>query len=135
MDTAGPRDLGRGDEEELESSPDFQMAVTRSDGQLRIVSLGHKDLRPLPGPLESRTGGMFWSADSRSLFIYEEEGLTWRIFRRDIATGRRERWLEATPSDPAGFIPTRFNLAGDGKSYAYSYRRTLDNLYLVDGLR
>ena len=59
-----------------------------------------------------------------------------RVYRLDLATGRRELWREWVPYNPAGvyFIrPPHFS--SDGKSYAYSYRRTLSELFLADGLK
>lgn len=39
-------------------------------------------------------------------------------------------------SDSAGvFAMNRAVIAPSGKAYAYSYRRVLSNLYLVDGLK
>jgi hypothetical protein len=60
-----------------------------------------------------------------------------RIQRLDLKTGNREPWKELRPTDAAGvrsdnlavFVPP------DGRSYLYSYRRELSDLYLVDGLR
>jgi Tol biopolymer transport system component len=59
-----------------------------------------------------------------------------KITRVELATGRRDPWLEIVPADPAGVqsIPdVRFT--PDGKSYAYSLVRYSSDLYVVDGLR
>ena len=45
-----------------------------------------------------------WSADGRSLYVIEKQEKTAKVFRRDLATGRREPWKEITPADPAGFL-------------------------------
>jgi hypothetical protein len=40
------------------------------------------------------------------------------------------------PPDPAGVLVINpVYLSADGRSYVYSYRRVLDDLYVVDGLR
>ena len=59
-----------------------------------------------------------------------------RIVTIDVATGERRPWLEARPSDPVG-ISDSFTLIGtpDGKAYAYSFIRTLSELFVVEGLR
>jgi hypothetical protein len=61
-----------------------------------------------------------------------------RVFRVDVATGRREPWLDTSPSDPAG-VDTSFwtgtALTPDGRFYVYAYVRTLSDLFLVEGLR
>jgi hypothetical protein len=76
-----------------------------------------------------------WSADGHSLFLVEIEGRVIKVFRRDLASGRRELLKEITPADPAGVFGLRPVIAADGKSYAYNYWRYLSNLYLVEGLR
>jgi hypothetical protein len=54
----------------------------------------------------------------------------------EIATGQRRPWKELTPPDPAGVLSIGLILlSNDGQSYVYSYRRVIDDLYLVEGLR
>lgn len=58
------------------------------------------------------------------------------MYRLDLATGRRELRRELMPPDPAGVLMIRPpHISSDGKSYAYSYRRTLSELFLADGLK
>ncbi len=59
-----------------------------------------------------------------------------KVTRVDLATGRRDPWMELMPADPAGVqsIPdVRFS--PDGKSYAYSVVRLVSDLFVVDGLK
>ena len=59
-----------------------------------------------------------------------------RIEICDIATGQRRLWKEIVPPDPAGvFTIGPIYISPDGKSYVYSYRRQLDDLFLVTGLK
>jgi hypothetical protein len=54
----------------------------------------------------------------------------------DVATGARTLWKEITPPDPAGVLAIGpVLITPDGGSYVYSYRRVLDDLFLVTGLR
>jgi hypothetical protein len=77
-----------------------------------------------------------WSADGRSLFSYRIEGLPGHIYRLDIATGERRALVQLTPPDPAGLWRIQPVAATpDGRSYAYSYSRRLDDLYVFEGLR
>jgi hypothetical protein len=60
------------------------------------------------------------------------------VLRVELATGRREPWLDTSPPDPAGIgqldaVGTA--LTPDGRYYAYGYLRTLSDLFLVEGLR
>ena len=77
-----------------------------------------------------------WSPDELSLYVFREFDLPIRIYRVEIATGRQQMVKEIIPSDPAGFQRTiRVVLTADMRSYAYSYRKTLSVLYVVDGLK
>ncbi len=58
-----------------------------------------------------------------------------KVYRVDVSTGRRELWRSLMPADAGGVsqigpLPTM-----SGESYAYSYGRTLSDLYIVDGLK
>ena len=72
-----------------------------------------------------------------ALFVVSPVGvLPAQVTRVDVASGRREAWKQLTPLDPAGvFSIDPVRLSADGKSYVYSYRRLLSELFLVDGLR
>ena len=62
-----------------------------------------------------------------------------RIDRVEIPSGKRTPWKQLAPLDLAGVdTPGRggfFAVTPDGRTYAYSYERSLSTLYLVDGLR
>lgn len=54
----------------------------------------------------------------------------------DVKTGTRTPWKEIRPPDPSGVEQVGpIQIAPDEKSYVYSYRRVLDELYLATGLR
>jgi hypothetical protein len=79
-----------------------------------------------------------WSGDERHALVADLWQPPLRVFRVDTRTGRRELWLDARPPDPAG-IRQEWTQGGtltpDGRHYVYSYSRTLDDLFLVEGLR
>jgi hypothetical protein len=59
-----------------------------------------------------------------------------RLFRFDLASGRRSPWRDLAPADRSGI--RRLNsvsVAGEGEAYAYSYTRQVSDLYSVTGLR
>jgi Tol biopolymer transport system component/tRNA A-37 threonylcarbamoyl transferase component Bud32 len=59
-----------------------------------------------------------------------------RIYRLDLASGRRDLWKELHPSDPAGIRSlVRLRITPDGKSIAYGLVRTASELYVVEGLK
>ena len=54
----------------------------------------------------------------------------------DIASGKKELWKELLPPDPAGVTTVSpVVVTSDRKSYAYSYQRSLADLYVVEGLK
>jgi hypothetical protein len=66
--------------------------------------------------------------------VNEDASLRGRIYRVDVATGRKELWKELMPSDPAGVDWVFGKVTPDGKPYAYFYRRILSDLFLVESL-
>lgn len=77
-----------------------------------------------------------WNVEGTALWVYRRDQLPARVFRVDVATGQRELWRTFMPSDAAGLVSiTKVDLTPDARAYAYSYRRILSDLYVVDGLR
>jgi len=73
--------------------------------------------------------------DHKSVLVMKYE-VPAKVTRVDLATGRRDPWMEIMPSDPAGVqsIPD-VKFSADGKSYAYSAVRLMSDLYVVGGLK
>lgn len=116
-------------------SPDGRFVALQDPGRkILLYPVDGGEPQPAPGPPEPGDIGP-WSADGRFLFATEIQGLAIRVFRREMATGRRELWKEFSPADPAGIFGLLPIIAPDGKSYVYTYWRALSNLYLVDGLK
>ena len=91
--------------------------------------------RPVAG-LDAAEQPLRWSADSRSLFAYRPGQVPARVFRLDVASGRREPWLTLAPADLSGVLAVGpVLLTPEGRAYVYGYRRTLSDLYAVSGLR
>jgi hypothetical protein len=91
--------------------------------------------RPIKG-LEVGEVPIRVSADGGSLYAYDSTVTPARIFRMDLASGARTSVRSLMPSDPAGVIRiSPVLLAPDLKAHAYSYRRILSDLYVVEGLR
>jgi hypothetical protein len=91
--------------------------------------------RLLPG-FQNGEIAIRWTADGRAIWIYRPNEVPVKIYRLDVTTGERSLWKELTPPDPAGvLLMGPIVMTPDGNSYVYSYRRTLDELFLVEGLR
>jgi Tol biopolymer transport system component len=77
-----------------------------------------------------------WSADGRSLFLRQNEGLTaMKINRLDLASRHEEPWKELKPADPVGVQIGQVVMTPDGNAYAYSFQRDICTLYLAQGLK
>jgi len=119
-------------------SPDGRWLITSIPEQkLSLFPVAGGEPRPIPGQV-SRDEPVQWSADGGSIYVRQDGGdlNTMRVYRLDLATGRRELWKEYIPADPvraAQFLPLA--LTPDGKSYAYTYARNFYDLYLVKGLK
>lgn len=91
-----------------------------------------------PLPLRGVEAGDFiinFSDDARSLYV-AQTALPVRVYRVELATGRRELWREVSPANPTGLLQVLPpHITPDGRAYAYTYFRMLSDLYLVDGLK
>ena len=115
-------------------SPDGRSVVALdASRRLLVYGVGEGEPRAAPGAPEPGEIAVF-GLEGRWLFVTESEGLLIRVFRRDLVTGRREPWREITPSDPTGILSFQPLLGADGRSYVYSFWRSLSSLYLVEGL-
>jgi hypothetical protein len=116
-------------------SPDGRfVAALDPDKKIALYPVDGGDPRVVPGPPEQGELGRF-DAEGRSIYVTEFDGRVARIFRRDIASGRREPWKEIPLADPAGVSLVEPIIAADGASYVYTAHRTLSALYTVEGLR
>ena len=54
----------------------------------------------------------------------------------DLATGARELWNEIGPADPSGLVGLfGVHAIPEAAAYAYTYGRTLSELYLAEGIK
>jgi Tol biopolymer transport system component len=124
---------------------DFQSEVLSPDGKVVFArDLNGKGwLYPLAGAQPQPVLGLTpediwvnWSSDRRSAYLYQDEKIQAQLFRIDLSTGKRQLVTTLGPGDPAGLtgiLPVR--ITPDGKSYAYSYNRSLSDLFLVEGVK
>jgi Tol biopolymer transport system component len=118
-------------------SPEYQWYRTGSpEHQPSLFPVAEGKPLPIPG-LSIEDEPIRWSGDGRSIYVRQREKETARVrvYRLELATGRRELWKEYVPdsSQTAGGIPLA--MTPDGKTYAYTYIRNFSDLYLVKGLK
>ncbi len=124
-----------------------QAVIVSPDGKLlaAVGAVGALELLPIDGGEPPEPRGALpgdelvqWSADGRFLYLREPSDSAVEFFRLDLSSGRREPWKTIPAADPVGLIgiqPAAVHMTPDGKSYVYSYWRTLTELYLVDNLK
>src|SRR5262245_46766956 len=117
-------------------SPDGHSIVARGpDGKLAVYPAEAGEPRVIPG-LEQGDQPVGWTSDSRSIFVMRLSGVPGVVHVVDIATGKRTPWKEFLPPDPTGVEQVGpAVITPDEKTYVYSYRRVLGDLYLATGMR
>jgi len=132
-----PEALGDLSASRIAISPDgrFVAALGPDQSVMLYPVEGGSPPRPVPG-LSPGDVPIRFSGDGKALFVGRLAEIPGKVFRVDLATGRRELWKELAPSDRAG-VARHFTIrmTPDGRSYAYHYVRYLNELYLVDGLK
>ena len=118
------------------ASPDGRWVVALGpDRHYGLYPLEPGEPRPLPG-LAPEEIPVQWSPDGRSVVVYQPAEAPLRVELFDVATGARKPWKEIRPPDPSGVAQVGpILISWDTGAYVYSYRRSLDDLYLATGLR
>ena len=114
-------------------SPDGRRVVAFSQ-QARAWSLCQiEDAKcsPLPSVRE-QDRPLAWSMDGKYFYVARQEQVP-TIWRVDSATGQSQPWKQVAPAAPVGVLQSSVDsITPDGKSFAISYKRSLDQLYLAD---
>ncbi len=117
-------------------SPDGQRFLDRGpDGAWHVYSLSDGKQSDIRG-LTRHDIPCAWRDDSHSLYIrtHADTNKMMRVSILNIDTGERKPWKEIHPTRPVDEV---FNLCvtPDGRAYAYNYRQSTSDLYLVRGLK
>jgi Tol biopolymer transport system component/predicted Ser/Thr protein kinase len=117
-------------------SPDGRIiAAFAPDRRIMLYPTEPGEPTVAPGILPDETP-VRWTGDGRAIWVFRPNEVPTKVYRVDMSTGERSLWKELTPPDPAGVLTMGpILMTPDGKSYVYSYRRTLDELFLVEGLK
>ena len=140
QDLAGgdPRPLTRDGDEFASSgiSPDGRFVVIEMNDGWWLYPTDGGERRLVPG-LKDFAGFVWrnWSEDGKPAFFWNNMELPLRVLRVEVTTGRQEPVMTVMPQDPAGIRNADLMVTPDGKSYAYNCRRSLSDVFLVDGLR
>jgi eukaryotic-like serine/threonine-protein kinase len=112
-------------------SPDgTRIAGADRDNHLIVMPVDGGDPKLFPTPYPLLVAG--WDAGGISVFARDIQGVSARLYRVDLASGRSTPWKELGPSQPAGVLGIlRMYCMPDEKSYAYSYYRNMAQLYVT----
>src|SRR3984885_3355774 len=124
---------------------DAQAFATSPDGQ-NVVGIGPDEkgyLYPTGGGEPRPVSGMElgdipinFSQDGRSIYLYRTGEVPAKVYRLELATGKKTVWKQIAPLDPTGVSTVGpILMTPDGKTYVYGFHRTLGDLYLVEGLK
>jgi Tol biopolymer transport system component len=112
-----------------------QVAGVGPDGKAYLYSLTGGPTKAVSGFLPSEQP-IEWSADGKSLYVYQPGEFPAKVYQLDLTTGKRILWRSLAPADPAGVSQIGpIVMTPNGSSYIYGYHRTLSDLYLVEGLK
>ena len=117
-------------------SPDGKSVLaTGPDRRVAIYPVEGGEPKPVP-TIRVEELPLGWSADGSSIYVLDFSATPSRIDLVDVQSGGRKLWKEFRPPDPAGvFTVAPARVSPDGKAYVYSYRRLLDDLFLVTGMK
>jgi serine/threonine protein kinase/Tol biopolymer transport system component len=77
-----------------------------------------------------------WNQDGHSIYLYRTGEVPAKVYRLELATGKKTVWKQIVPIDPTGVSTIGpILVTPDGKTYVYGFHRTLADLYLVEGLK
>ncbi|MGE5275565.1 MAG: protein kinase domain-containing protein [Acidobacteriota bacterium] len=117
-------------------SPDGRLTtVSGPDQRFYLYAVEGGEPTPIPGMVAGDIP-CGWSPDGREILVRRRGEVPARIMLLDLRTGEKKLWKELIPPDPAGVTsvsPVVVTL--DRKFYAYSYVRSLADLYVVEGLK
>jgi len=116
-------------------SPDGRLCFSRDPGGTGwLYPLSGGEARAVKGLLpDDRWAG--WSSDGRSAFVYQDKKAFALVFRLDPFSGNRTLVGKAAPQDPSGLTSVSpLTVTPNGKSYAYTYTRSVSDLFVVEGI-
>jgi hypothetical protein len=129
-------------------TPGSVMALAVSPSGDRVAATGIREdqlitLWPVAGGPSVEVKGsekgdrpVAWSADGRSLWVFRRNEVPGRVFRIEIATGKRDPVRMLMPANAAGvYSIMEFQTTPSGNAYAYNYRQLLSQLYVARGLK
>ncbi len=119
------------------ASPDSKYVAGAAgvDRKLTLYPIDGGEPRPVSG-LEAGYIPIQWSGDGSALYVFHLGELPTRIFRVEIASGKRQLVRELVPADRAGVVyigPIVMNR--EASRFVYSDYQVFSVLYVTSGLQ
>jgi eukaryotic-like serine/threonine-protein kinase len=116
-------------------SPDGKYLLAH-DSELKrwLYPLEGGDPQLISAALKDDEAPIDWEVDGKSILV-GNHGIPCKVTRVYLNSTRREDVRSLSPSDASGIVASGVRFSADRKTHAYSYYRTLSDLYVVDGLR
>jgi Tol biopolymer transport system component len=120
----------------VQLSFDGQSVLAVRAGRPRLYRLDGSGATDLPAIAAGESIAGF-TATGGAMFVYDPNQTPAKVFRQDLATGRRELAFAVHPADSAGLSGGVHGLqvTPDGKAYTYSVFQDLSELHIVTGLK
>ena len=117
-------------------SPDGRRVVALgADGLPALYPLAGGDPQAVPSLVETDVP-ICWTPDGRELLVARYETTPPRVEYVDVTSGRTRPWNRLGRAAPTGLQGQyRILVTPDGESYAYSYTRQVNDLYLTSPFR
>jgi hypothetical protein len=116
-------------------SPDGLSILARTAEGLRVYPMDGGNPTTIPGTTRGEQV-VRWNADGSSVLVFRPSEVPTTIEKIDVSTGKREFVRKIGPADPTGVLNVREVIfSEDGKAHAYTFRRMLSHLFLVQGAR
>jgi Tol biopolymer transport system component len=117
-------------------SPDGQyVAGVGPDQKGYLYSINGGDPKVIAG-MEPGDLPVNFTGDGHSVYLYHTGDIPAKVYKVELATGKKSVWKELAPLDPTGISTIApVLMTPDGKSYVYGFHRTVGDLYLVEGLK
>jgi Tol biopolymer transport system component len=115
-------------------SPDGTLVAVRIEGKgILVCPVDGGEPKPLPGAVVGEVP-VAWSASGREVLVWDQT-FPAKVSKIDRDSGHREPVREIEPEDPAGILYGSLVMTTDGRYYIYRYRRVLNDLFVLQGLR
>jgi Tol biopolymer transport system component len=136
IEDGAPRPIGgEGVTDSIDCSPDGQLVAVKQEQRVVILPLDGSPPRAVPG-LGNDDHVARWSADGKALYVVRAFDIPAKLYRVDIASGKRDLVKQFTPADPAGVEGIGpIQITPDLRYYSYGFGRYLTDMYVVLNLK